>query len=159
MKSFIISILFISVIFFHCMAQDSIIYPAIHGTYQRYEFCVSLPDTPVNFKSEIDSFLAKPSWPIPNTNTIDPYDPKQIKVVAVFTSPTNQSYTRYGFFFQDVSVNGNGFNPPVDDAYPFRIRFAPPNTGTWKVSIFLYMDSGINQIGKPFHDTFSVKVN
>ena len=112
MKSFILPILFVLGIYVECAGKDTanisaiVIYPPVHGTYQRYEIWVALPDTPVNFKSEIDGFLASPSWPLPNKNTIDPYDPKQVQVVAIFTSSSNQSYTRYGFFYQDVSVNG-----------------------------------------------------
>ena len=83
-----------------------------------------------------------------NTNNpkINPYNPDHsevdyIDVVATFTHATDPSANRtiYGFFYRDyVEDFTNDVWHEVPTNFPFRIRFAPPIVGEYKVIVELF---------------------
>lgn len=58
-----------------------------------------------------------------------PYNPEDIDLTAVFTSPSGKKFTMLGFFY---SGKVDGVN--IKDAV-WKIRFAPPVSGKWTYSI------------------------
>ena len=64
---------------------------------------------------------------------VNPFDPKQISLEAVFTSPTGKKVKRLGFYYQPFKADRN-FDKwkTVTTTFPWRIRFAPDEIGEWK---------------------------
>jgi hypothetical protein len=111
--------------------------------YERFELGIKLPQY---IQDQINAFLiTKTNGP----NKINPYDPNQIRISCQFTSPNN-TYNRNGFYYVDYTTI------PVDkkcdkwvmvlNDYTFRIRFAPPDVGTYTgiVSLVLNNSTTIN---------------
>jgi len=68
----------------------------------------------------------------------NPFDPAQIDVYAVFTSPAQQRVRGYGFLFQPFrrrmqrgTEEFDAVGPPV-----WKVRFAPDTVGTWHYQVF-----------------------
>lgn len=116
-------------------------------TFQRVEIGVGIPPvqlSPTNLQFEIDNFIYNPTYPPYPSWVINPYDPNEVYVTATFTAVDpnghTQSYTRPGFYYQDVSVTNpvsatENFQVTDDPDYPFRVRFAPPFAGSWNVTV------------------------
>lgn len=100
--------------------------------FSRFEIGTSVPAATA---TAIDNFLA--------TGTgLNPYDPDQLKLECIFTHGAN-SYTRYGFYYKDFMPNPDGSWTEQPTAYPFRVRFAPPETGWFDFTMKLF-DHGTN---------------
>ncbi len=88
----------------------------------------------------------------------NPFDPAQIDVTAVFTSPTGVAHTVKGFYFQDYQRSGTGnsevltpLGTPV-----WKVRFAPDETGAWTYRLQAVDASGAARVAaKPFTVTAS----
>ncbi|HSY75831.1 MAG TPA: DUF5060 domain-containing protein, partial [Bacteroidia bacterium] len=130
--------------------------------YSRFEIGVQLP---ASVQAKIDTYLASISSGNPviscstsglPTTYYNPYDPNQIEIDAVFTSPSSINYPRNGFYYQDVTANTtDGSYSLADDPWPFRIRFAPPEAGNWTVTITAKVN-GATLSGSAFVGTFTV---
>ena len=104
--------------------------------YQRFEIGIALPTSP-NLQQQINTFL---STGTPGTG-INPYDPNQIKIQVDFTQGGTTN-TRYGFYYKGYNESGNDWivsNP--SDPYTFRVRYAPPSTGTWNFTVNLLVNN------------------
>ena len=101
--------------------------------YERFEIGINPP-------TDILSNLAN-AFNDPNVVSFNPYDPDVIRFVAEFSN--SNSYQRQSFYYKDFTIDvGTDIHiPSANTAYPFRIRFAPPETGTWKVKISYYLNS------------------
>lgn len=97
-------------------------------TYSRFELGIKLPAA---IQSQIDAFLSTLSGPAPGIN---PYDPDQIKIECKVLTPGGWYFSRYGYYFQEYTVNNNQYFQ-VPTAHPFRIRMAPPEAGTYHCTI------------------------
>jgi len=69
------------------------------------------------------------------TPTLDPYDPEQVLILAEF-SCKGKSELVEGFYAQDAIADerANVFTTRAS-AWPWRVRFAPPDTGLWECRI------------------------
>ncbi len=78
-------------------------------------------------------------------NGINPFDPEQLNILVVFSKGTI-SDTIYGFYYTDYLRDESTIKSVFDNCpeakwieqptqYPFRVRFATGDTGTWKVNI------------------------
>jgi hypothetical protein len=63
----------------------------------------------------------------------NPYDPDQVNIVGIFTSPGGRRLDLPAFYYQDYKWEGNQL---VEEGAPkWLIRFTPDEAGSWKVSI------------------------
>ncbi len=67
----------------------------------------------------------------------NPFDPAQIDVTAVFTSPTGVVHTVKGFYFQDYRRTQSGNSETLTPAGSpvWKVRFAPDETGAWSYAL------------------------
>jgi hypothetical protein len=97
---------------------------------------------------------------------LNPYNPADVNMYAEFTSPSGRRYRRNAFWYQDFErcntcVNNvtpagscswfniqevqppdpNAYMTPRATPYPWRVRFAPPDTGIWSYKVFLNVQS------------------
>lgn len=114
--------------------------------FERFEIGI---DPPPTIKS-----LISVAFIDPNTVAFNPYDPDQIKFIAEFSN--SSTYQRQSFYFKDFAVDNtsDSYIPNSNTPFPFRIRFAPPEIGTWTVKISYYLNS-VKQSGE-FIGTFEV---
>lgn len=65
------------------------------------------------------------------------FDPNQISVSATFTAPSGQTYVINGFAYQNYTRSGsvNGQTLTASGSVVWKVRFAPPATGTWSYSL------------------------
>lgn len=105
--------------------------------YDKFELGVTLPQ---NIIDQINNFF--------NGNTgLNPYDPDQIRVECNFigynyNTQTSSSYNRYGFYYKDFEVQNNTWFDKATD-YLFRIRFSPPQDGSYKANIKIYLNGAL----------------
>ena len=73
---------------------------------------------------------------------VNPFDPKQISLEAVFTSPTGKKVKRLGFYYQPFKADRN-FDKwkTVTTTFPWRIRFAPDEIGEWKCEAYYLLNA------------------
>jgi len=107
--------------------------PGHVGKYEKFETGVKLPQT---ITDNINNYINNH-----DETGLNPFDPDQISIEATFTSPSNIVKTIYGFYYKEFERDINLPNH-VDDTwdiiptdYPWRIRFAPDELGTWKMSV------------------------
>jgi hypothetical protein len=67
----------------------------------------------------------------------NPYDPEEITVDAIFTSPDNRQYKVPGFYYEPFSrkTNGNVEEIKPNGSPDWRIRFTPEQVGEWSGQI------------------------
>ncbi|MCC7301458.1 MAG: DUF5060 domain-containing protein [Bacteroidia bacterium] len=111
--------------------------------YSKFEIGIELPQS---IQDQINDFIG-------GNAGINPYDPDQIKIQVDFQHQlTGNIYTRYGFYYQDVTASGNGWTINTNTLHPFRVRFAPPLDGFWYATIKLIVNN--NQVGNPYVANF-----
>lgn len=99
--------------------------------YDRFEVGIILP---TNIQQQIDNFLA-------TGNGISPYDPSSMKVKCTYVNTSsNHTFERYGFYYADYSATANNVWQETPTNYKFRVRFAPPETGTYNCKIEIYFN-------------------
>lgn len=116
---------------------------AWNGTVERFEKLELGLRLPSHLNQQVMAFAAG----MPGLN---PYNPEDISVEAVFTAPSGWQRTVYGFYYRDYArddVNNQWHELPTD--YPWRIRFAAHENGAWQVSVTVKYrtSSGITDIG------------
>lgn len=103
--------------------------------YSRFEMGIRLPAAT---QAQINTFLATYSGPAQGLN---PYDPDQVRIECLFYAQDGSpAVKRNGFYYQPYSVNNNSYIEETTD-YQFRVRFAPPKTGTYRCDIRVYMNN------------------
>lgn len=82
----------------------------------------------------------------------NPFDPEEVSVEAAFVSPSGQATTRYGFYYQDFTIhpeylvaNDARYWQPAATPLPWRVRFAPPEAGTWRYTLRVTYRGGITE--------------
>jgi hypothetical protein len=142
------------------MGTDTIAYQ-----FQKFEIGMNLEnDLTYPYINMIDNFIFAPQNPpyniYPVGNLLDPYDPTQVMVKAVFTAlGSGNQYIRYGFYQQPVTVTNSGtqYQFGIDQHFPFRIRIAPPEAGEYSVAIYLYINGSLAPGNQPFVANFNVQ--
>ncbi len=67
---------------------------------------------------------------------INPFNPEDINVEALFIAPSGQETKRFGFYYQPFKSNLVNDNWEKDTtSFLWRIRFAPDEIGTWQVKV------------------------
>ncbi|PKO22755.1 MAG: hypothetical protein CVU38_07735 [Chloroflexi bacterium HGW-Chloroflexi-1] len=77
----------------------------------------------------------------------NPFDPEQVDLSATFTSPSGDSISIPGFYFQDFEswmVNGQEVLTPVGEP-GWRIRFTPSEVGQWHYTVRLSTADGADE--------------
>lgn len=104
----------------------------------------------------IASFQLRPE------NFINPYNPSDVDMYAIFTAPSGKQYRRDAFWYEpyqrcDTCANNvvqacgwkdtteymnpsdqRAFMKPLTTNYPWRVRFAPPETGSWSYKVYVH---------------------
>lgn len=91
-----------------------------------------------------------------NGDILNPYDPQHISIEARFYNGTSTvPIVRYGFFYKEYhrtiitptppNTQTNNWAPTNSpetsiDPFEWRIRFSPPEIGSWKCMILIYVD-------------------
>jgi len=109
--------------------------------FEKLELGIKIPK---NIQEQIDNFFKPPAF----SSGINPYNPADIDVYGVLTSPTNRTI-RWNCFYYREYVNNHDDNPhdftwleiPTD--YPWRMRFAPDEIGQWSLSLTIKVSSSL----------------
>ncbi len=109
--------------------------------YEKVEIGLKLPSY---LESLIQQFRSEPYF----SSGLNPYDPDNIDLFAVFTKIGGRSQRVDGFFYVDFErvedCGGNNHYPcwrEIPTEYKWRIRFAPPSVGNWSVSFYLNVNN------------------
>lgn len=102
--------------------------PGTIGKYKKMEFGFKLSDV---IQKKINAFILKG-----DSTGINPFDPDFLDFETTFYSPSGIETKRYGFYYQPFLEN-RSFDKWESDttSYPWRVRFAPNETGNWKVKV------------------------
>lgn len=118
--------------------------------FSKLEIGLQLPS---DADADVEDFIAG------DTSGLNPFDPDEVNVVAVF-SLDNLRDTVFGFYYRDFvrdSATLQPFTPAkwLDQPTPhhWRIRFAPPLSGTWNVAVYVYVRGQL--IGENLQETFT----
>ena len=107
------------------------------GKYEKFEIQLQLDQ---QTHVQVNRFVFQN-----DTLGINPFNPKQINVVAVFSAPSGKRVKRFAFYYQPYKENTLFDRWDKDTtAFPWRIRFAPDEIGTWKVEVFYQLNQGIS---------------
>jgi hypothetical protein len=118
---------------------DVVITNSLNGSIGLHEMLELGIKPSQSIADAIHNFFFNSSGTKVNPYNADHNDPDFIDIVADFVSPTGIHKTAYGFFYRDYSVdqtNDTWIENPTN--YPFRVRFAPDEYGSWNVSINIY---------------------
>jgi hypothetical protein len=113
--------------------------------HERMELGITIPQEQL---TRIDKFVSgKP-------NGLNPYDPAQVDLRVRLTSPSGKKITRFAFYFKRFThvIEGNGGDlanyrneyVPIQTIDPFHFRFAPDETGEWRLGIELWVDGKLS---------------
>jgi hypothetical protein len=97
--------------------------------YDKFEVGIKLPPA---IDQQVETFL--------NGGTgINPYNPDELRIEANFTHmASSTNYYREGFYYREIVNNEtNTGYVQSKSTYPFRVRIAPPNYGTYYYNIKL----------------------
>lgn len=111
--------------------------------YDKFELGLTLPS---NITSQIQDYLN-------GNNGLNPYDPNQIKIQCDFTNSGN-TYTRYGFYYRDFTTQNNKWIEQSTD-YIYRVRFAPPEVGSWGINIKVYVNGVLLETAYRYFNVFN----
>lgn len=131
---------------FHSKAQNSRIVPIMmqgaNNHVEKFKLFETGFQMPPEIKTKIDNYLNN----LPGEK-LNPYNPDEINVSAIFNSSSNLNQTRFGFYYQDFERNyaysindGTGRFEPILTEQPWRIRFAPNELGAWTFRIYVYIN-------------------
>lgn len=76
----------------------------------------------------------------------NPFDPNIIDVSAEFISPSNQISYINGFYYEPFSrtTGNNGYSvlTPINNQFPWRVRFSPQSIGQWQFRVKVIHNNG-----------------
>lgn len=108
--------------------------------WEKFEIGISLPK---EMEDRVTGFIQK----IRGVKGINPFDPDQLNIEAVFTGPDNTTRTIYGFYLNDFKSNETEWEQKPTE-YKFRVRFAPNQIGRWTTEIHVKADGTQLYLGK-----------
>ncbi len=87
--------------------------------------------------------------------SINPYDPMEIDVYVLLTSPSGKITRQNAFYYEDFRIprRVDKFLAVTNDLHNWRLRFAPDEVGEWKA--ILKVNSAVKRMEKRFE--FTVK--
>lgn len=104
--------------------------------YKRLEYAFKAPSV---LSTRIDNFF------LGAKSGINPFDPEQIDFRVHFYAPNGEKTTCYGFYYQPFKpvLRTVGLEPSKfinefradTTSFPWRVRFAPNQIGTWKMDV------------------------
>lgn len=120
--------------------------------FDKFELGLKLPE---DINTQINLFLGT----YPNYNRdigINPYDPDKIDVYAILKAPSGKIKRINAFFYRPYKINqaGNGWEEDTKTDFPFRLRIAPDEIGSWIITdIFIkaYQYGTFHDINLPFN--------
>ena len=93
--------------------------------FEKFELGIEMP---ASVSSKVQSYLD-------GGEGLNPYNPDDVNVEAVFTAPNGETQKVYGFFMVDYQrAEGDKWEKRNTD-FSWRIRFAPDLVGAWKVTV------------------------
>lgn len=98
------------------------------GKHQKLELGLRLND---EIDAQINEFIN-------NKKGLNPYNPEDINVEFVFTSPSFNERLVYAFYYQECKRAGESWEQ-VFTEYNWRLRFAPDEIGKWKFVVKIYV--------------------
>ncbi len=75
------------------------------------------------------------TFQLANIGFTNPFDPEQIAVSAVFTSPGKKRYSVNGFYYQDFERSGPPEKLTATGKPCWKVRFTPNQTGVWTYAL------------------------
>jgi hypothetical protein len=126
-------------------------------------------DLPQDLKDRVNDYLS--NGLNGQANRINPYNYEYdkldlkgnygISVEAYMESPTGtRNRTVYGFYYGNNVYTSNGTAwSSASTSYPWRIRFAPNETGTWACTIKIKVDNGQHPVTQKFSFTVASSSN
>ena len=108
--------------------------------FEKLELGIKVP---IEIQSQISNFLLNGF-----VSGINPYNPDEIDVYGIFTSPTQKTIRWNCFYYQDFRNNHDyNYNDStwtrLNTEYPWRMRFSPNEIGQWKLSLIIKTNSGL----------------
>lgn len=104
------------------------------GRFERFEMGIELP---FGILQSTEQFL---NSSVPGIN---PYDYSQLTFEADFKNlTTNITYHREGFYYREIQIVGTSTVQSLSQ-YPMRVRFAPPENGTYSFVLTLKVQNVI----------------
>ena len=95
--------------------------------FEKVEIGVRMPD---NIEQKVNQFIRTGS------QGINPYDPLEVAIEAVFTSPTGVVSYSNGFYYQPYKRQGRVTTlVPDSTSFHWRIRCSPDEEGEWNVTV------------------------
>ncbi|TXI84865.1 MAG: DUF5060 domain-containing protein [Crocinitomicaceae bacterium] len=117
--------------------------------YKRLEYAFKLPSV---LTTRIDNFF------VGAKSGINPFDPEQIDFRVHFYAPNGEKTTCFGFYYQAYKpivrtaglAPSNYINEYQSDTthFPWRVRFAPDQEGTWKLDVEIIQGTNTYQLVK-----------
>ncbi len=133
----------ISIILFYCLATA------------HHTFAIPIIQTAIANKDTV-ALYSKFELTITLTASFsNPFNPNELNLRAVFTSPTGKSYTLYGFYYQDFIRTGPPETLAVNGPPIWKIRFVPNEIGTWTYTILCTDNSGTGSYPTKFFHSIS----
>ncbi|MCX8011100.1 MAG: DUF5060 domain-containing protein, partial [Ignavibacteria bacterium] len=100
---------------------------------------VSFPSPTFNYiKSNSDTIALYDKFELTidlSAQFLNPFDPNQINLKAIFISPTSKEFTVYGFYYQDYIRSGPPETLKVNGQPVWKIRFTPNEIGKWSYKL------------------------
>jgi len=122
--------------------QVRILAPSVDSAIlnSKMEVGIRLPE---RISHEADRFFREPLF----KTGLNPYDPDSLDVYSLFISPSGRTIRINAFFYRDyIPDSCTRRRLPCwreqPTMYPWRIRFAPPETGQWRFKVFVRTRGG-----------------
>ncbi len=124
---------------------------------EQFELFEIGADLKVSFRNQVETFLSASDSTDPVTRQpiydfanpapgLNPYDPAQMDLFAEFNSPSGETYPVNGFYYQNFQTmpdTSGWLSMPTP--HPWRIRFAPVETGNWTFRVGFRHQSGTRE--------------
>lgn len=107
--------------------QIKLLSPSSSPKWDKVEIGIRLPQT---IEDKVAAFLQKSK----GNKGINPFDPQQLSIEAVFTAPDNSKKTCYGFYYNEFNRTTTEW-VPITTSHLFRVRMAPHLAGNWSAEI------------------------
>lgn len=120
--------------------------------YTKVEIGLRLPPS---VEREVGQWLRSHTLNTDNQNGLNPFDPEDISVEALFFPPGNndtEPLKRYGFYYKSYrrlpTDAGFTYWEELPEEWPWRIRFSPEKAGDWIVQVSVTVKGQTARAGK-----------